>query len=388
MHIVVPTIDLLNLIHTLKPIRTIKTVGHDFPIYTLIATDDKLKLIVSDKLSITASMEVFAQIKKPGKLSVNGRDLYSTVVQTKPYSNSDGVGSKEYTLKADDSKLYLKTDIFYGRKSILQTRSLSRINADLSNMERQDFNMAPISIKIENLNKILATLARIITSDAAGEIGQSILLRMRKGALTFVATDGVLVVEVAGDSENEVPDFDLLLPRQSCSMLSNLIMVGDILQIQYNTHQAKFLIDNHGLNLSFITSLIIGDYINYENIFNDDAFHLITNTKILWDNLNNINKTLGDESWRTQIEIMKSTLRLSNLVKGHYDFTNEGIPAVIFNANGNKWVVNSLLLSGLVSIVASEEVKLTVDSSQKLLRVYSTSGAPYIRGALGLNKED
>jgi DNA polymerase III sliding clamp (beta) subunit (PCNA family) len=391
MHVVIPTLDLVVMLGKLRPMRSLVTSGFQFAIYTLEAYDDKLRLIVGDRTSITASMEIFANVKEPGKVSINGTDFYESVVRIVPDSKSTFSGSKEITLKATDTKLNMSTITYYNKLDVKipQKRSFARVITDLVLNPDDRPGLHHVKVKAQHLSEIFKVSSRLIssyTSDMAGLSG--ILLRIKDKKMLSVVSDGMRILEVTYPHAISSEDFDVIIPKLTASLLQGLIEEGDEVELFVDARKIKFFIDSGGLKTYVSSSILRASFPEYSPIFEADGNELSINTRIFSDNISNIRKSLNDDTYRVRLAFDGTKLAMTNTKSSsHVEFANEGIPVEVKGAKPFELLVNAFLLEGLLSLLKSDNITIITPPDNKPMVILNQDEDVVVKTAIALASE-
>jgi DNA polymerase III sliding clamp (beta) subunit (PCNA family) len=394
MHIVVPTGDFLRLLSRLKPLRSIVTTGFSFPIYTLEASNGKIRLIISDNTTIVASSEIFATVNEPGTISVNGNDFFQIVAKIPPVNNAN-TGSAFVDLKTSGTKATLTTSMHYAEinKSVNQKRVFTLVSTVLS--ARDDFNPSgdsSIRIKLpatylSDVFKVLGKTVANYTSDMAGLAG--VLIRCKSNQLFFVVSDGFRIIEIAYPTPVNSKDFSLIIPKLTCSLLQSLIYDGDELEIMASSNQVKFKIDTAGLVTSVISSLVVAYFPAYESVFTEQGKQVTVYTRILADNISNVRRVLEEEPYRVKMVFDKTGVSLTNLNQGsHVSFSNEQIPILSKVDTPFTLIINAMLIETSLAIIGSDTIQITIPPDNKPIIVDNCDNELRIKIAIALAEAD
>jgi len=372
MHVVVPTFDFIRMLNNLKPLKTLVTTGFEFAVYTLETQgSDKLKLIVGDGTNLMASTEIFADVKKEGKLSVNGNDFLQ--LMSKIHPDARGAGSKEIELKTTSTKLHVKTYTNYvgAKKAVENKREFSLLTKDLvakETLQKTEYEFKIKAVFMSEIFKVLSRMVSAYTSDIAGLSG--VLLRVKDKMLRFVVSDGKRILEVFFPEAVNCNDVDVILPKITCLLLQTLLMEGDTLKISYDgNRQIKFEIDTQGLKTVVMSGIIVAYFPPYESIFNNTGEVLTMDVSILTDNITNIRRAIDDEAFRIHIKFDGDTLALGNYnySDGHINFSNSNIPVVSSSSSGFEVLLNAFLLESLISLIPAESITLIIPENQPII---------------------
>lgn len=391
MHVVVPTLDLVTMLSKLRPMRSLVTSGFQFAVYTLEAYQGKLRMIVGDKSSITASTEVFADVKQEGKLSINGTDFYESMARIVPDSKSQVAGSKEITLKGSNTKLNLSTVTYYNKidAKIPQRRTFGRVTQDLNLNDRDKPKDFHIKIKTRHLSEIFKVSNRLIssyTSDMAGLAG--ILLRIKDNKLMSVVSDGMRILEVTYPLTVQSEDFDVIIPKVASSMLQVLIEEGDEVDIYADSRKIKFYINSDGLKTYLASNLVRAQFPHYDPVFEASGTEFLIDNKLFSDNISNIRKSLNDETYRVRMIFDGTNLSLENTKSSsHLQFSNAGLPVTEAQGQPFDILVNAFLLEGLLSLFKSENVGIVSPPDNKPMIIKNDGEDIKVRAAIALATE-
>ena len=394
MHVIVPTSDFVRLMSKIKPMKSLTTTGFSFTIYTIEAKDKKLRLIISDNATITASSEIFADIREPGTISVNGSDFF-LLVSKLPHANNPHLQSKNLELKSDRGTLLVSTTVDYTTMgaSVAQSRTFSLVNTILS--AHDDFNpQGPRAIKVKlpalYLSDVFRALGKIIvnyTSNIAGLSG--VLLRSKDKKLFFVVSDGYRIIEISYPEGINAPDFDIILPKVTCMVMQGLIGDGDSLELWSDGNQIKFVIDNDGLRTSVLSAVIIAFFPPYTSIFEAAGSVIKLNTKLLVDNVTNIRKAIEEDPYRVKITFNTNTFGVYNHGQGsHISFKNEGMPLLKGPLQPRDLVINAVLLDSSLNIIGTDDIQITIPENKKPIIIDNLDDSLRIKIAIALVDED
>ena len=394
MHIIVPTGDFLRLLARLKPLKSITTTGFSFPIYTLEAHDNKVRLIVSDNTSIVASTEMFATVTEPGIVSLNGNDFFQMVAKI-PSIDNKASGSKNLDLQSTGTKLTLDTVVHYNdiKKNIAQKRVFTLVSTNLN--ARDDFNPQgdqAVRIKLPALYlsdvfKVLGKTVASYTSDMVGLSG--VLIRCRAEQLLFVVSDGFRIIEITYPTPIQSHDFDLILPKITCSLLQTLIYDGDELEIISDHHQVKFRIDTDGLITSVISTLIVAYFPPYDSIFSAKGPKVKLHTRLLADNIANVRQVLEEEPYKVKLSFSNKQLTLTNFnPSAHVSFSNQGLPLLAPIKSPFDLIINAILLDNSLSVIGSESISIMVPEGHKPIIIDNEDPELRVKIAIALTEDD
>lgn len=387
MHVIVPTRDFIQMLSKLKPMKSITTTGFAFAIYTMEAYSDKLRVIVSDNATITSTTEIFATVKEPGRASVNGSEFFQLVAKIVPENNVH-VGSRTVDLKTDQTKLILSTASNYSGadKAVRQKRTFHLVNKDL--YYNADFPIGDAGIEVNlpglyiaDIFRVLARLIANYTSDIAGLSG--VLMRCRGGQIYFVVSDGFRIVEIKYPQPVTCQDFDIILPKLSCTTLQSLIEDGDNVQIKASDYKTMFITNADGLTTTLTTQLIKASFPPYESIFDISGIDITINTKILLDNVSNVRRAIDDDTYRLVLQFKNGLLDIANYQAGHSSFTNEDIQLTGCTGDA-KLLVNGFLLENSLSLLGAPEIKITVPDNERPIIIDNMDDELKVRIAVAL----
>lgn len=391
MHVVVPTLDLTVMLSKLRPLRSLTTSGFSFPIYTLEAYGDKLRLLIGDRLSITASMEVFAKVKKEGKISVNGADFYENVIRIVPDSKSTIAGSKEIELEGTDTQLKMSTTTYYAKinSQVSQQRSFSRVATDLSVNLADKPTTHQLKMQANNLAEIFRVSSRLISSYTSDMTSLSgILIRVRNKTMYSVVSDGTRILEVTYPQEIESEDFDVILPKITATLLQGIIEDGDEVEMCVDSKRIKFYINSNGLETYLASSIVKAAFPAYEGLFSVLGNKIKLDSRVFVDNITNIRKALNDDTYRVRLVYDGKTLSMQNSKSSsHLAFSNSGVPVVEADSKEFDILINAFLLEGLLTLIRSDTLTLISPPDNKPLILLNNDDRLVIKTAIALASE-
>jgi hypothetical protein len=394
LHVIVPTADFVRLMSRIKPMKSIVTTGFSYAVYTIEASKNKLKLIVSDNASITASSEIFATVQEPGAVSVNGGDFF-LLISKLPHANNANLSSKDLELKADHGTLTVSTIADYSNigAKVSQSRTFTLVKTLLLAKDDVVFNdPSAINVKLPALYlaDVFRVLGKVISNYTSNITGLSgVLMRCRGTRLYFVVSDGYRMIEIAYSQTVDAPDFDVILPKATCTMLQTLIGDGDTLELWSSGHQIKFFVDNGGLKTTILSSIIMDYFPPYESIFEAKGLVVKLNTKLLVDNVANVRRAIDEDPYRIKIIFSNKIFSIYNHGQGsHVTFKNEGIPLVSGLPEPYNLVINAVLLDSSLSILGSDELQITIPADRKPIIIDNLDDNLRIRIAIALVDED
>jgi DNA polymerase III sliding clamp (beta) subunit (PCNA family) len=216
-----------------------------------------------------------------------------------------------------------------------------------------------------------------------------VLIRCKAEKLLFVVSDGFRIIEIAYPTPVKSKDFDIILPKLTCSLLQSLIYDGDELEILSDSHQVKFRIDTDGLVTSVVSSLIVAYFPPYESIFAATGEKVKLYTRLLADNISNVRQVLEEEPYRLKLEFSKKQLNLTNLKQSsHVSFSNDGLPLLSPIKTPFDLVVNAILMENSLAIIGSEFISIMVPGGGKPIIVDNEDTDLRIKIAIALAEED
>jgi len=383
----IPTIDLISMISRLRPLKPLTTRGYEFVVYTLEASQNKLRLIVSDKSALTAYVEAFAEVKEAGKLSVNGTDFYENIIKITPENKSNKSSSKEVIMQSTGTTLNLETDSLYkeSEQTVKQLREFHLISANLNVNDQDRPTQLNFKVRGDYFLEMLKTTVKLVstyTSDITSLSG--ILIRVRNKSMVMVVSDGTRILEATYPEEVIVEDLDILLPKATAMLLQSLVESADLIDIYADYRRAKFYVDTDGLGVYLASSLVRGAFPEYAPIFIDSDLGFKCNTKVLLDNVMNIRRSIDDDTYRVHLNYDGgSKLSISNKKSNsHVGFSNDGIK--VEGKGGEKFTImmNALLFEGLLTLFQSTDISLVAPPPAKPVLVYSEHNGIKYRAAI------
>lgn len=387
MHIVVPTADLVHILSRLQPIKSVKTSGGLFAIYTMEAQDGKLRLIAGDGASFTATTEIFAKVKVPGRISINGTDFQTAMLKIIPVGKGIA-GSDNIEMKVEGTKLRIKTKTTYSdtNAEIKQTRDFTLVKAKLSPKDDELPSGYHLSIPGQYMAQIFKVMTKMIsayTSDIAGLSG--VMMKIEGGKLLFVVSDGVRLLEIECPYQIQSSDFFVILHKMTCSLIQSLISQGEQVEIYSSQSRIKFITEQDGLKTTLLASLIPAGFPDYSSLFTAIGPTITVDSKIFRDNIMNVRRALDDETYRVKIEFNGKTMSLNNAhASSHLTFSNENIPVSYTNGEKFSLLINAFLLESLLSLMGKVDLNLVVPENDKPIIMSASIDDIKLRSALGV----
>lgn len=391
MHVIVPTIDLLGMLRRIKPLKSLVTSGFGFAVYTLVAEEGRLRLITGDEATLTATTEVFADVKKAGKVSINGTDFYQTVMKLRAKTDDSSTGSDDVTLRATPTKLMLTAQTFYEfTSSVKQTRSFTQVVKDIDPRDNEMPRGTHFTIPAAFLSSIFKSLASMVsayTSDLVGLTG--ILMRIKDQKIVFAVSDGWRILEITYPEPIESADFEVILSKASTAILHTMLSEGDQIQVHASDRKIKFIVDSDGLRTTLLSQVVVGAFPAYAEIFQNTGPAIEVNRQIFYDNVANVRRVLGDKTYRINLKFDGKQLSISNMenTSSHLEFTNEDIPYTAASGGPFNILLNAFLVESLLQLMPSDSLELIIPPDNRPVIINNKSDDIRIRAAIGVATE-
>lgn len=217
------------------------------------AVEGKIVLTTTD-LEVCIRTEIDAEVSALGKTTVPARKFGQII---------GSLAGDKVTLETDENQ---QTSISCG-KSFFKILGL---DADEFPVEDDidanwSFNLPALEFK-RNLSKV----AYAASTDESRHVLNGILLSVRSGVLTSVATDGRRLALVEQNLEGDIPDdCDVILPAKVVNELLKVLDSNDPLQIDMSDARAVFTLQGTRIT----SKLVEGSYPNYRQVIPPSFSH-------------------------------------------------------------------------------------------------------------------
>ena len=247
MKISVPT---HSLVMSLRKVLNIVSPRSTLPVLSnvlLTASKNELSLFTTD-LEICITTKITAEVESEGQTTIPAKK-FGQIVST--------LSGENVTIETDSE---LITSISSG-KALFKIMGLNP--SEFPKETEFQENQTLLFNKMDFL-KILKKICYSSSKDQTRIILNGILLSMREGNLTAVATDGrrLALVEKVLDNQDSLIDCDVILPSKVVNELQKLLDEDGDASIKLSDSNATFIIDNTVLT----TKLIEGSYPNYRQV--------------------------------------------------------------------------------------------------------------------------
>jgi DNA polymerase III sliding clamp (beta) subunit (PCNA family) len=384
MHLQIPIVDLVQLVSILKPIKSLTTQNLDFAIYTLEASEGRLRLIAGDGIGLVSYGEITAEVLRPGRLSVNGVDFFTAAL-------SFGDSTEVLVLRETATKLMMELVTSQEGQKVKHKRTLSLLKDDLTVFQESFVETAIYTVPSEVLLGALKLSGKFLsahTSDMDGLSG--ILLRTNQEQLQIVVSDGARLLEITHSLGAEVAASDVLISKTVYGMLAALFRYTQTIEVRASSARVKLTGDMDGKFAFLSAPVIIAEFPEYRHFFNNQTgTQFSVDARMFLQALSNVRKLLSDNLYRVNVLITKAGITLTNTKVSHADFTSEGIPLMSFSGDRVSVTINALLLESLVQVCGNTELFIVVPGDNKPLSLSAIDKHGFgIRAALGVIEED
>ncbi len=272
----------------------------------MLQSDDEGFSVTATDLEICIRAQAEAQVERPGCTTLPARKL-SQIVSVLPEG--------EVTLETDDNQ----------QTSISCQRSFFKmlgLNPEEFPREQTEEPTWSLTLPAADFKRTLGKVSYAVSHDESRYVLNGTLLSVRSGTLTTVATDGRRLALVEQNlSENEVADFDVILPAKAVSELLKVLEGDEELQIGMTDSQATFTMKN----LLLTSKLVEGNYPNYRQVipaaFSNSA---IVQREDFIEVLNRVSMMISESSTTVNMKLEKGLMTVS-AVSSEFGEGNEPI---------------------------------------------------------------
>ncbi|MCJ8332253.1 MAG: DNA polymerase III subunit beta [Lentisphaeria bacterium] len=275
----------LNIVSTRSTLPVLSNV--------LVSAANKQITLLTTDLEVSISTTIDADIEEDGETTLPARKLGQIVATLsgekisistdENHSTTISSGSAKFKIMGMESEEFPKESEFQ------ETRKLTLSSKDFS--------------------KILSKIAYAVSTDQTRFVLNGILLSIREGNFTAVATDGrrLALVERIMDDENLV-DGDVILPIKVVNELQRVLDGDDELEIRLSDARASFNVGSTYI----VTKLIEGSYPNYRQVI-PSSFErsvIIPRDKFI-EVLNRVSIVVSETSSSIKFSLLENTISLS-----------------------------------------------------------------------------
>lgn len=278
--------------------------------YIYIEANEYNIKLVSSSSENTVIVTMAAQVSVQGKVLVPG-NILRDIVSRMPSVN--------ISISTDDN--YVMTVKYTNMKYSIQCISSSGYDFldDISSLD--SFSMPTEAFK----SCIAATYFAASTQETRPTLN-GILLKCVAGSLDFVSTDGSRVAICTYNIGN-ASDFEIIIPARFIRDITSSQTDGDVASFDFNDRYVKLTMGN----ITVISGLITGKFINYRSIIPTQSGTLMTCNRNEFLNILERAYLLSDEDLYT----VKFDIRYSKLVVSSNSINGEAFEEIFVNTDGN-----------------------------------------------------
>ncbi len=309
MKITVDRALLTEALHKVLPViasrTTIPVLGN-----VLLSVKDKKLLLMTTDLEICISCNLFGEVERDGK--------------SKPVFEADGEG--EITLPA--RKFGQMADSLVGENVRIEWDDALATNIvsgptryKMTGLDPHEFPREPefqedrkLTLAGMEFGKTLRKIAYAVSVDQSRYVLNGILLSVRGGNFTAVATDGrrLALVEKPLEDAANIPEGDCILPIKVCNELQHLLAAEGDVVARLSEARASFTVTAPNGNTVISTRLVDGTYPNYRQVipaaFNN---HVVVAREKLGEVLSRVCVVVTDAGGSVKFNLSKGALELS-----------------------------------------------------------------------------
>jgi DNA polymerase-3 subunit beta len=279
---------LRKVLSAVNPKTTIPVLNNIY-----LDTQDSGLILAATDLEVYVKSVADAAVEQPGKTTLPGKK-FAQIVNALP----DG----DITLETDDKQ----------QTSIACKKSFFRIlglDADEFPAEQLIEEGWAFSLPAQELRKVLSKVAYAASTDETRHVLNGVLVSIRSGILTAVATDGRRLALLERPLEAEAPgDCDVILPPKVVGELVRILDDEGPVKVQLSESNAAFSVGRTLL----VSKLVEGSYPNYRQVvpkgFSNSA---VVPREALAAVLNRVAMVVSESSASVNVKLEKATMTLS-----------------------------------------------------------------------------
>ena len=237
-------IKALNSVAIAVPTRTTMPILENILIQT---NDKKVKLTTYDIDNLGVEYLIDAEIEEEGATSVNA-NTFSEIIRRLPNTEIKiSLNDKNLLVIECEGSLYKLATI-----NPEEFPELPKINIENS-----------IDIEQNTLKEMIRKTIFAVSNDEVRPIFTGSLFEVKDNKLNVVAVDGFRLAWKKKELKEKVKDFKAIIPGKTLTKINNILLDSfDKIKIGISKNQALFEMDNCKL----VTSILDGEFINYEQV--------------------------------------------------------------------------------------------------------------------------
>ena len=237
-------IKALNSVAIAVPTRTTMPILENILIQT---NDKKVKLTTYDIDNLGVEYLIDAEIEEEGATSVNA-NTFSEIIRRLPNTEIKiSLNDKNLLVIECEGSLYKLATI-----NPEEFPELPKINIENS-----------IDIEQNTLKEMIRKTIFAVSNDEVRPIFTGCLFEVKDNKLNVVAVDGFRLAWKKKELKEKVKDFKAIIPGKTLTKINNILLDSfDKIKIGISKNQALFEMDNCKL----VTSILDGEFINYEQV--------------------------------------------------------------------------------------------------------------------------
>lgn len=256
------------------------------------ATDESLRLSATD-LEVSMYSSIPAVVSEPGSTTLPARKITQII---------GALESGDVVLHTDENQT---TSVSCGR-------SFFRIVGLDANQYPRDADFSEewsFAVPAVEFRKTLAKVSHSTSEDETRPILSGILLSLRGGGLTVVATDGRRLALVERTLEGEdIPDGDVILPEKVVAELGHMLEGDGDVVIRLSEAQASFEFGGTVLT----SKLVEGVYPNYRQVIPAKFAQSVAIPRVAFaDALNRVSMVVSESSSAVKLSLKSAELVVS-----------------------------------------------------------------------------
>lgn len=357
MKVLVNGNDLSNAVMKVSKAISVKTTNPILEGIKMTVKGDEMTLAATD-MEIAIEKTIRSDTIEEGTFVIPGK-LFAEF--TKKLEGEDQVE----LMIGDDNKL----KIIYGSSEVY----LSTLPADQFPAIKKDLREKAFSILQKDFKDIINKTVFSCSTDESRPILKGELFSVKDNELTCVALDGFRLAVAKKKLRNSTSDFKLVVPARAVAEISRLLD-KDEEEITFVSEEKSLMIEVDGT--VFITRLLEGEFINYEQIIPKEFLTTVRVNRIAFLNsLERASVVAKENKNLIKLDIKDNNINvLSNSESGN---VNEN---VIVNLDGKDVNIafNSKYLCDALKAAGDEFVNINMNSSISPCIIRPYSGEEYL----------
>ena len=247
-----------QIIAGLQAVQNVVSSRTTLPILSnvLIRAEGNQVEFTATDLDVTVACKVEAKVNQPGGTTLPAKKLFGIVREL----------NGEIEIEVDEKN----------QASIRSGSSFFKIHG----LAAEEFPPLPKFIDAKKLTIAQARLRGMfrktsfaVSTDESRYVLNGILISLKEGKMTLVATDGRRLALVDEEVEiNESGAEEVIVPAKAVTELNRLLQENGDVELKFGENQASFTLKNEGGNsVLLITKMIEGNYPNYRQVIPGEA---------------------------------------------------------------------------------------------------------------------